>query len=51
MRRQDKAALLIKVIKRDRRDILDKLMRDSVLNIEDRLEERIEKLFETVADR
>ena len=47
--KQDRDAQLIKVIKTDRSTILQRLLRDSIFEQEDRIDERIEKVFDKVA--
>ena len=43
--KQQKSKELIKVLKTHRKQILDRLMRDSVLGSDDRIEEKIESIF------
>ena len=48
--KQEKDRALIKVIKNERRFILESLMRDSVLSNIDQLEEKIEQIFEDMTN-
>lgn len=43
--KQQKSKELIKVLRTHRKQILDRLMRDSVLGSDDRIEEKIESIF------
>ncbi len=43
--KQQKDAELIKVIKKNRKQIIDRLMHYSVLGSEDKMDERIEAIF------
>lgn len=46
--KQDKDKELIKVIKNKKREILDKLMRDSVVYVDNKAEDQIESIFQKV---
>jgi len=48
--KQDKDNELVKVLTRERRAILSRLLKDSIFEQEDNLEAKIEKVFENVAE-